>query len=592
MTELHEDVAENGAEELRPSVSAGRSYLVVDCGNSNTVVTLYDRVEGSYRLIARGTSITTSGPPWFDLSRGLLQAVNQISDATGRVLLSEQGNLIRPSRPDGNGIDEFGAVVSVGDPLRVLVVGLLEDFSVASAQHVVQTVNANQLDCFSLTDGRDKPEHVLALINLRPELILLTGGTDGGADRQLLNMLDTLAMGISLFDNGERPSVVYAGNARMRPKVKDILDEITDVYFVENVLSSLESEQINDAVGFLAEMFLADKAGTVPGIDGLFEWSTLPLKSTAHAFAGMGEYIASLKRGRVVCLDVGSSHVTVVSAESENTEVLIAGDLGLGRPVINLQNKNDISEISRWIDESISESEIEDFLGNKAVQPNTIPLTETELQLEMAIVRRIVQLAINKTKASWNWSQNGSGPQLKQLLLHGNSLANASSPRLALLAVLDVLQPTGVFEVVADSNDVLPAMGLLATENPELVVQVLNHGALNRWGWVVAPVGRGRKNQTVLTAIVQSKDMEGLPIEVSYGSLGVLPIAIDKEATITLKPASGFDIGFGRGKSGKIKIRGGAVGLVIDARGRPLPSPTKSDVHRKMVQQWSKEIAG
>ena len=109
-----------------------QSFLVADCGNTNTVVALFDVVEGHYRLIARASVLTTTGAPWFDVSVGVKQAIQKITKITGRQLLYEHGVLISPERKDGTGVDKFTAVISAADSLQTLLVGLFEDVSLAT----------------------------------------------------------------------------------------------------------------------------------------------------------------------------------------------------------------------------------------------------------------------------------------------------------------------------------------------------------------------------------------------------------------------------------------------------------------------------
>jgi hypothetical protein len=118
----------------------------------------------------------------------------------------------------------------------------------------------------------------------------------------------------------------------------------------------------------------------------------------------------------------------------------------------------------------------------------------------------------------------------------------------------------------------------------------LNGGVLENWGWVIAPLGRVNQGNKILEVGIESDGMENLRIIVRFGRLEVFPLPADRPSTVTLKPVSGIDIGYGRGKAGKIKIRGASIGLVIDARGRPLPKSTKEKSRRDLVQQWLHDI--
>src|SRR5579884_476545 len=98
------------------------SLLVADCGTIFTKVSLFGLVEGQYRLMARGEAPTTIAPPQSDITAGVIQAINVIEQITGRRFI-EDGRIISPEQPSGNGVDVFIATVSAGGPMRLALVG-------------------------------------------------------------------------------------------------------------------------------------------------------------------------------------------------------------------------------------------------------------------------------------------------------------------------------------------------------------------------------------------------------------------------------------------------------------------------------------
>ena len=77
MTALIEEELELNGEQNPGSTEKLASYLIADIGSCTTTVQLFDEVEDSYRLAARGSALTTAGHPWFDVTRGVQQAVEQ-----------------------------------------------------------------------------------------------------------------------------------------------------------------------------------------------------------------------------------------------------------------------------------------------------------------------------------------------------------------------------------------------------------------------------------------------------------------------------------------------------------------------------------
>jgi hypothetical protein len=58
-----------------------------------------------------------------------------------------------------------------------------------------------------------------------------------------------------------------------------------------------------------------------------------------------------------------------------------------------------------------------------------------------------------------------------------------------------------------------------------------------------------------------------------------------------LRPERGIDVGFGGlGKAGALRIAGGALGLIIDARGRPLKLDADPARRRDSNEKWLWDI--
>jgi hypothetical protein len=72
----------------------------------------------------------------------------------------------------------------------------------------------------------------------------------------------------------------------------------------------------------------------------------------------------------------------------------------------------------------------------------------------------------------------------------------------------------------------------------------------------------------------------------AFGELRLLPLAAGETATLTVDPERGFDCGAGAGHRVEREVRGGTVGLILDARGRPLGLPDAGDDSRARVRRW------
>lgn len=565
------------------------AFLIADCGTVNTTVTLFDVVNGAYRLIAQATAPTTVAAPWSDIMRGIHQAVQHITTVTGRPLLNDQGTLIKPAKDNGAGVDKFAAVISAASPLTTLLVGLFDDVSLASARRALHTVYAHEIDTFSLADTRSEEEQVEAILRLQPDLIFIVGGTEGGANQRLMRLVETISLGLKMLPRYKRTFVLFAGNTNLRERVLQVLGD-AGVQMADNVRPDLEVEQLEDAVRVVNEMYEDIKLPSLPGIQEIVEWGSFDSISTVRAFTAVTRYFAALHKTSVLAVDVGAESTTLVTANADKVKVVVNSRLGIGRSVANLLTCVQPGSIAAWVPSAIDDARIKNFILHKAVYPQTIPMTEEELHLEQAVVRELLRCAVVDMADRWGLS-NGQLPPFNLLLVHGAVFTGAARPGQIILMLLDALQPTGIFSVALDRHNLLPALGALVTHEPVAMVQALEAGVLADLGWVVAPVGKAQPGHKVLNVTIESERSQQLTADIEYGTLEVLPLP-PGQSTVTLKPTRRFDIGLGPGKSTRVVLHSGALGLVIDARGRPLSLPQDEVARYSLVRQWLWDMGG
>lgn len=567
------------AEETQQTTTP-ESYLIAEFGSSNTTAVLFDMAAGSYRLLARGSAPTTAAEPWSNMMGGLIHAIRQIEAATGRALLNEHEQLITPVRQSGIGVDKFAAITSAAPPLKTLLVGLFDDISVESARHVLHTTYATEIDCFSLNDPRDEGEKFSALINKELDVVLIVGGTDGGAEQRLLHLIDTLQLGMSVLSEKQRMFVVYAGNKALREPVNAKLKELAHIQVAENVRPDLQTEYLDDASTIMNALYEDIKVAQLPGLKAIQTWSDQPVVSTAHAVTLITKYFAALQNHSVLGIDVGSNSITMIMATPHSAQVYVRTDLGMGAPIINLLDIVSPADIARWVPNEITDEEVRDFITYKSLYPQTIPQTEFELYLEQAVARELIRATMPPNM-----------PAYGMILVRGSVLTNAPRPGHTVLMLLDALQPTGIFSIALDKYNVLPALGTLATNQPTAVVQALEAGLLTDLGWVIVPTGKGQPSQSIVAGVVESENLGQFDLDIEYGTIDTTVLAPGQVANVTLNPHKRIDIGFGEGKSKKITVRGGAVGLVIDGRGRPLSIPDTED-RFDLVRKWHWDVGG
>ena len=568
------------------------SILVADCGSTSTKAAVIDLVEGQYRMMTQVEVPSTMEAPWEDISQGIEHAVAQIERASGRILFDEQGQLITPERGGGQGVDAFAITASAMPPLRIVLAGLVRDLSLASARRAVRSIYADVVEVIALDDvaeRRSDEDRVRLIQQARPDVICIVGGTDGGASTAVADLARVVTLACSLLGEEVRPVVIFAGNADMRLKVTQIIGEEAPLKVVDNVRPALDVENLSPLREEIETVHREMEKAGLPGLSALSAWNPQVIMTTAQAQSYVIEYLSrkyGLQKG-VLGVDIGGT-TTVVTAQLDGLrQQVIRTDLGTSYSVERVLNQVAMDDILRWVPFPMEENEARNLLLNKSLRPTTLPATYETLLLEQALAREALRLALAEARETWPAGYTSPlsypSPMFEPIVGSGGVLSCAPRHGQAALILLDAIQPIGVTTLVLDSRIFMAAMGAMANLNALAAIQAASLGGLVNLGTVITPIGQAREGEIVLRLKVEELNLE---VDVPYGSLEVYRLPSPQPLTLQVRPQRNFDVGWGAGRGRKIQFSGGSVGLIVDARGRPLSLPTDRARRQTKVQEW------
>jgi len=574
------------------SLVHAESFLVIDVGSISTRAFLFDVVDQQYRFIAVGVSPTTINSPFFNISEGVRRALDQLQEFTGRRFIGKDEQLIIPVAGDGSGVDRFAASISVGKPLNIVAVGLLEDVSLESACHLASTINSKLTQVISLNDRRKQDTRINMLLRVRPDLIIAAGGTNGGASLTVKKLLETVGLACYLMPENQRPEILFAGNQVLEEELKSIIGSIAPIHFAPNIRPTLEREQLDPSYVHLANIYSIIRTRQIPGAEELYRWSEGNLMPTSVAFGRIVRFLSKVNKvdKRALGIDIGSSATTLATAYKGELSLKVFPGFGIGSGLGELLDYIPLSQILKFLPEEISENKLKEFLANNSIYPSSLPATQEEMTIAHGLVRQIMQEVIKSTnienrKAASMTSEYFTG--FEPILATGSILTQAPSLAHSALLLLDGLQPVGITTLILDQNQITPALGAASLINPILVVQILNSNSLLHLGTVIAPVGFARTGSPVLRVRITYQSGQESKIEVKQGSLERIVLPYGQPARLHLQPLLRYDIGMGApGRGGDLRVTGGALGVIIDARGRPIRLPEKRNAYQDLQRKW------
>ncbi len=567
------------------SLVDAESVLSIDIGSVTTRALLFDVVEGQYHFIAAGVAPSTAGMAYHDIRQGFQMAVKRIQETTGRTLLSEDNQLILPSQPDSSGVDRFALSFSAGDDFHLVVMGLLSDVSLESAERLAASTYGVVVDRIGLTDTRRREEQIDALVKAHPDMIILAGGTEKGATRSVLKQVELISLACKLMPPDSRPTVIYCGNNAISKRVQETLEGDMVVGLAPNIRPDIDLEDLPPARSMVSRAAAKIRARQISGFNELASIASVPLTPGASAFGRIVRFLSQVydpSKG-VLGIDLGAEAITLAVGRAGALNLNVNRSFGMGANLPSLLKTVRPEDILRWIPYPLSAADVRDYIYQKSLYPASLPLTNETLAIEQAAARAILEVSTQQMQDRWT----NSSLSFDLIILNGGVLAYAPHPWQSMRMLLDGVQPVGISTCLLDPYGITQALGTVAANNTVLPVQVIDSGIYRNLGTIIAPVSESRPGTPILRIKITFAEGGGTEVEVKQGSLVSLPIGNGQSASLTITPLHNTVIDPARLTLRSFKVIGGLCGVVVDARGRPFALPKENAKRLEILNQWA-----
>jgi len=581
------------------------TILATDCGSTTTKAILIERLSDGYRQTCRGESPTTVEAPFEDVTRGVLNALEEVEELSGRKILDGE-RIITPAQ-GRRGVDIYISTSSAGGGLQMLVAGAVKTMTAESAQRAALGAGAIVMDVIAMNDERLPHEKISRIRELSPDMILLSGGTDGGTVSHVVQLAEYIAAArppARLGKQFELP-VIYAGNKDAREKIEAVLAGRTALSITENIRPTLERENLGPARQRIQELFLEHVMAHAPGYDKLMEWTDAPIMPTPAAVGAIMQSIAREEDINVIGVDIGGATTDVFSVFDGQFNRTVSANLGMSYSVSNVLAAAGTEGVTRWLPVRCDAAQLHDSVKNKMIRPTTIPQTLSELMVEQALAREALRLALDQHRLlatglkgtqrqrdiAEAFAQSAAESlidmtRLDLLVGSGGALSHAPRRAQAMMMMIDAFQPEGVTELAVDSIFMMPHLGVLSQVNEQAAMEVFRKDCLVRLGTCIAASPSGKPGKPCVRYRLTPPGSAALEGELAFGEMLRVPAGEEYYVKVDITPARGVDVGAGKSNRLLARCRGGQVGIVLDTRGRPLQLPGDEAERLSRVNGW------
>lgn len=544
--------------------------LAIEIAADDTAVVLVDRVEETFRFIARAERPSTHRPPIGDALPAICEAIGELERLTGRLLLDGE-TLIRPQRRDGSGVDAVVASCSDVVPLTVV---LLADQRSRAAQHALAALRSCPSTLLAAIDLRsaDIEERIAALARPGVDVVVVPDLSPADAAR-----IPSALLSVARHTR-QRPMAILCGAQAAHYTGPDGVD-------VEHVpsLGAQDDAEIEPLRAMLRRRLRELLPVRTPGLRRL---QTLGIDAVGSVAEDQGltlRFLAARHKRSLQYVRVDGASTVALAAAKQAYDEAFDGMLGLRSGAPELLRRCGAEAIARWLPEGapalpgrpepVQTAALRNRIMNRALRPRLPSVDSDDLVLDSALAREALLAMLPSI---------GASRTLPDTLIGGGALAACPSPALVALALLDVLPAAfGMVELALDRG-MLAAAGCLARSDVTAAASLADTGET-----LATAVLLGATPPLANTAARVELTPQGgqtVAVDVRRGEVVRLPLARSKRAELRVRP-SGLAAGSNRAELRR-EVSGSTLGIVVDARGGRPALPAARSKRVAALQRW------
>ena len=521
--------------------------LLVDVGSAWTKGTLIARVRGAWRIVGHHAQPTR----WGDSE-----------------LIARLASALRPSADPRLGRDLERLIAAAPRiechtsvrPARLALAAVSREVSGAAARRAAESAGWLVVESASPDDGRALTDRLVALQVAEVDAWLIAGGFESGRSDQALEMAALVAAA-----RGNRGGpVIWAGSSQLNHDVAGLF-ELGAVTPVANPRPSPERD---------------DPAPLRACLEELLSRTVEPESARHLSPVGFRRALSQLSREtelRIMGIDLGMRFATVVLADGRGeaeSRVFARG----GLTASTLTAPGGPSRVTRGMAEPIDEQTVADTLQNISARPATLPQTEDDLAVLQAAARHQLASVV---------SDDLRAEGIDLLVGAGRVIAAAPRPAMAAQMLIDGVRPVGVTALAIDGGALLGPLGSLDDGEIGEGMAALREDLLVPLGTAVI-CRDGRAGHVAMRVTLHRSGWPSVgPIEVRSGQLQIVPLGAGQFAEMEIDLEEGASLGAARrSRRAWAEVTGGAVGVILDARGTPASLPRRAEDRRAVLSAW------
>ncbi|MBQ6509316.1 MAG: glutamate mutase L [Flexilinea sp.] len=559
--------------------------LTIDIGTINTRVSLFEKNGGRYHFTGTASSRTIYSDSGEIEYVSVSGAVERLESALGRHFLDDNGRIITPQKLGMIGADQVVVTWSGGESPRVILMGLTNGSSIHAMEELLRKNGLHAMAKVCAMEGRALTDNIGTLTAADPDIVLVSGGTEDGAEHALYRLGEILLLACKSIDEKNRPQILYMGNAEARSQFDKVFRQVSEITFSDNILGTKEP-RLSPTTAFQKAMLNFGQKHH-PALKQLQTETACEMITSDFAYGRCIRLLSRINRAdhSALGIEVGANRTIAAFGENLGLEMNTL-EAGIGRTLPKLLENADLKEILPWISFQLKEEELRDYIMNKSVHPELVPANSYSAEIEQTLAQFLIKSAAERNPASGQLTDGTLG----MVLLGGAVLRNVEDPGDALRIGMDSLRPLGMTDYYLDLNGLASAVGALAGVNRDLAAQVTSPAMFLNLGRVITPVSHLKEGKRAFSVSIRDDSGNMEKYDIVQGGIKRIPLEYGRYYEMDwFNVSSGVMIPSVTTWT-SVGFKSGCFGLVFDMRGDSLDLPKDRSAQIHMLQRWKSEL--
>ena len=450
------------------------NYLTVDFGSTYTKLVAVNSETCS--ILGTANAFTTIET---DIMSGYNTALQLLEEQTGPITY-----------------DKILCCSSAGGGLKMVALGLVPELTAKASRMAASSAGAKVVKTYAFEISKHEAEEIE---RIDADLILLSGGTDGGNKEVLISNARQLAKIKGNF------SIIVAGNKSASHEIEDILKDSGKEYVItDNVMPTFNKLNIEPAKSCIRDLFIR-RIIDAKGLSKAQEIAANQIIPTPSSVLLACELLSKGTKqtkglGDLLAVDLGGATTDIYSMTKGEPTVpnviykglpepfnkrTVEGDLGMRYSLASLAEQIDFDQLPT--DSNLTEEEISDWIKQCIANPDAIA-NEKQEAVESYLANIAVKVAVERhcgimdsvfTPLGQYYTLDGKDlTKVPYVIGIGGAIINSNHPEYILKGAVYDIQKHSILkpknpEFKIDQKYIFSSMGLLSTVDPELALALM-----------------------------------------------------------------------------------------------------------------------